>query len=218
MKITYIFPSRSRPEKFFNAINNILELSASDNYEIIAVLDVDDLSMNNEQIIPMLNQCDKITPYFGRSTGKINAINREIDKISENTSIVCLHSDDMVYIKKGFDLDIREAFENYSGMVHFPDQQTKDALMTYAMMSIDYLKIDGHIYDPRFESVYADNLQMELAKARGKYMFVNKQILEHRHPVWGFGVKDDLLIKTEDPIIYEKDRITYENIKKELCL
>lgn len=214
-KITYIFPSRSRSIKFFEALENIKELSASDNFEVIGVFDLDDKEMNNDEVIDRFIQYPFLKPFFGNSIGKINAINRELSKISNDTSIICLHSDDMVFIKQGLDLDIREAFKNYSGLVHFPDQYTKARLITYSMMSKDYFDVDNFIYHPDFESVYADNFQMDLAKKRGLYKFVDKQILEHRHPYWGYGEKDALLIEQESTEIYTKDRATYIRLKKE---
>jgi len=214
MRITYNFASRERPDKFFACLDNITSLARHDDYEIIATLDVDDLSICNPEIRDRIATYPKVTAYFGISKNKIDAINKNISFATGE--IICNHSDDMVFIKEGFDLDILEAFKDFNGLVHFPDQKTGAKLITYAMMHKDYLDIDGWIYYPEFDSVYADNFQQDLAKRRNKYKFVGKKILEHRHSRWGYGPYDELLKKTESPMVYKKDRETYHRLLKEL--
>lgn len=214
-KITYIFPSRSRPVKFFAALDNIAQLSAQNNYEVIAVLDTDDLTMNNQSVKDKLMLYPNVKPFYRLSLSKVDAINRELWRISPDTDIVCCHSDDMIFIKPGFDLDIKEASRGFNGLIHFPDQIQKERLVTYSITTKDYLDIDGWIYNPRILSVYCDNFQMELAKKRGKYKFVNEKILEHRHPYWGYGTKDELLLKEET---YSQDKATLDELKNEYQL
>lgn len=215
MKITYIYASRSRPDKFFAALDNIFSLSFLHNFEIIAALDYDDPIMNNDEVRErLLWYHPKVKPYYGISTGKVNAINREIGNISKDTSIVCCHSDDMVFIKRNYDLDIIEAFKNFSGLVHFPDQ-VKRKLCTYAMLSKDYLDLDGWIYHPKFISVYCDDFQQQLAIKRGRYKFVDKKILEHRHHFWGFGPQDELSKQTDSMMVYAEDSATLNELKND---
>lgn len=126
MKITYLFPSKSRKDKFFSSLANIEKNSENGNYEIIAVLDGDDTEMSNLDATQTEQYFYNFKIYYGNSTGKVDAINREINKISYDTDIVCLHSDDFVFTKFGFDNDIREAFSNgFQGLAHFPDNKIK---------------------------------------------------------------------------------------------
>jgi hypothetical protein len=210
MRITYNFASRERPDKFFACLDNITAFARHDDYEIIATLDIDDPSMCNSEVKEKLTQYSKVIPHYGFSKSKIDAINKNICFFTGD--IICNHSDDMHFIKEGFDLDILEAFKYFKGLVHFPDQQVGKKLITYAMMHKEYLDIDGWIYNPEFDSVYADNFQQHLAIKRGKYKFIGKWILEHRHSMWGYGNYDKLLKKTEDPMVYKKDRQTYHRL------
>ncbi len=216
-KILYKFASRSRPGKFFACVENIMSLSKHDNYVIFCTFDIDDETMFNGEIIQRLNKLKetrKLVYHFGKSLNKINAINRDLS-IAGDFDILCNHSDDMWFIKEGFDLDILAAFDNYDGLVHFPDQQQK-RLITYAMMSKKYFDGDGYIYNPEFESVFADNFQQDQAKRRGMYKLVDIPILEHRHHAWGYGEADELLLKTENPVTYHKDAETYRRLTPSL--
>lgn len=214
MKITYNFASRERPDKFFACLDNITSLARHDDYEIIATLDADDLSMANSVVRDRIAKYSKVIAYYGLSKNKIDAINKNL--CFATGEIICNHSDDMVFITEGFDLYILEAFKDFNGLVHFPDQKAGEKLITYAMMHKEYLDLDGWIYNPEFTSVYADNFQQDLSKRRGKYKFVPQKILEHRHAIWGFGVPDALLKRTEDPVNYKKDRETYQRLTREI--
>ena len=214
MKLLYKFASRSRPEKFFKCLDNIQSLSRHDDYLILCSLDKDDVSMNTPEVILKLTTYKKVLPIWGESKTKTEAINRDINLI-DDWDILLNHSDDMVFTKIGFDLDIIEAFKDFDGLVHFPDQVAKEKLITYAMMSKEYFNQFGYIYHPSFISVYSDNYQQYIAQKTNKYKFVDKQILRHEHPIWGFGIADELNKKTEDKHTYELDRLTFERLKKE---
>lgn len=213
-KILYHFPSRERPDKLIAAIENIISMARHDNYVILVSMDVDDSTCANVEFSKRLLAYDTVIPVYGFSKNKIDAVNRDIWMVGD-ADIIATHSDDMWFIKEGFDLDILEAFENFSGLVHFPDQKVGSALCTYPIMSKDYYKEDGWIYHPIFCNVYADNFQHLLAKHRNAYKFVDKQILEHRHHLWGYGEADALLKRTEEPNGYAEDRKRYNQLVKE---
>lgn len=186
--------------KFFAAVANIIDNALHDDYVILATLDIDDTSMNNPETIKQIAAIDKVLPMFGVSDSKVSAINRDISH-APPWDILCLHSDDMHFTKAGFDLDIIEAMQQYfpdtDGMLHFPDQKAGKETCTYQIIGRKYYERQGYIYNPAYSSLFADNEETEKARALGKYAFIDKQILEHQHPVWGFGEYDRLLKHTQ---------------------
>lgn len=204
MKITYSFPSRSRPDKFFAALDNIRAMSASDNYEIIAKLDMDDLTTDNHEVKTRLKSYPEVTVKWGISDNKIHAVNRDLEDMTGE--ILCCHSDDMVFIKKGFDDIIRREIEP-GGYLHFPDGYANERLCTYSIMHVDYYKRFGYIYHPAYKSLWCDNEQMEVAKKLYRYRFVNENILEHVHPSAGKAAKDAQYELTEK--FYSIDKTTF---------
>lgn len=211
MSILVKFPSRSRPEKFFRALDNIFDLAATDDISVLASFDLDDHTMNNDEVRNRLLNYPKVRYYYGESKTKVQAINADMDKAGEYKFLL-VHSDDMWFDVPGYDLIILKAFENFNGLVHFPDQKAGPALITYPMMHRDYFQRDGWIYHPDFFSVYADNFQQDLAKRRGQYKFVNQRVLSHQHSMWGFGTHDALTIRNENRDIYDKDRLTWQRL------
>lgn len=201
MKITYSFASRSRPQKFFAALDTIREMSASDNYEVIAKLDRDDVITNHHDYICMFVDYPELKVKWGYSKNKVHAINRDLEGATGD--IICCHSDDMVFIKKGFDNIIRREMEK-DIYLHFPDGHANERLSTYSIMHIDYYKRFNYIYFPQYKSLWCDNEQMAVAKRLGRYKYVDEQIFEHRHPAWGLAEKDAQYRKTEKFNILDK--------------
>lgn len=175
-------------------------MSASNSYEVIAKLDVDDIMMKygNQAMFELYPE---LTIRWGTSKNKVHAINRDLEDVKGD--IICCHSDDMVFIKKGFDDIIRMEMER-DMYLHFPDGHANERLCTYSIMHIDYYKRFGYIYNPQYKSLWCDNEQMEVAKRLGRYKYVPEQIFEHRHPTWGLAEKDAQYRKTERFNIVDK--------------
>lgn len=218
-KILYNFPSRERADKLIKCIENIISLARHDDYVIGLTLDVDcPVTANREFHNRLLAYGDKVRPVYGFSKGKIDAVNKNI-WLYPDADIICNMSDDFVFTKEGFDLDIIEAYaDGFSGVAHFPDGFANKALVTFSITDRAYYNRYGYIYNPAFNSVYCDNFQMDLAKRDKAYKYIDKHIMRHEHFVHGFGEKDALLQRTEDPINYQKDRETYIRLKKEMGL
>ena len=124
MKILYNYPSRSRPALFRRGVESIIENSDSANFEILAIVDDNDLSLKDYNF-------DGCTVLIGSSKSKVDAINRGHEYIlNSNADIIVNMSDDMMFTKKGFDSDIMDAIgNNWDQCIHFPDGTTGDKLI-----------------------------------------------------------------------------------------
>lgn len=205
--ILYNFASRSRPDKFFKAIENINTLSKTDHI-ILAKLDTDDKAMQDR--FDEVNRCGAII-VWGHSKNKIDAINRDIP---DGWDILVNMSDDMVFTKEGFDLDIIEAFNgDLDQFIHFPDGFTAERLCSMSIIGRDYYDRFGYVYHPDYVSLWCDNEAQDVAKDLGKYKFVNKNIFIHDHPAWTGAKPDQQLIETQK--YYRQDQRTYN--KRKAC-
>lgn len=216
MKISYVFPSRSRPNKLFDSLFNISDLSMSKDYEVICALDEDDETMNDQEVRERFNEHPNVKYFYGVSKGKVSACNREAHRVSDDTSIICLHSDDMHFFEYGFDDEIRKAFTgscpNLDGIIHFPDGH-QNRTMTYTMMGVNLFRQLGYLYNPIYLSVFADNELTEMCKLMGKYSFIDKNILIHAHPIFNLCQWDELYRISEAPENYVLDGATYKQRK-----
>jgi hypothetical protein len=203
MTILYNFASRNRPAKFFAALDNIKKLSTSNDYIILAKIDDNDTSDYSR-----LKDYPEVVKVGGLSKSKIHAINRGM--FQNGFDIVVNMSDDMVFIRDGFDEIIRMHC-GADDFVHFPDGNVNEKLCTMSIMGIGYYKRFGYVYHPDYSSLWCDNEAQEVAKKLGRYKFVNQQIFEHRHPAFGKAERDAQYRYTES--FYNKDMIVYNRRK-----
>lgn len=212
--ILFKITSRSRPERFFEALDSIVDnLSNKKDYFILCTFDADDNTMCNKEVHDKLSQYQNIKAYYGISYSKVDAINRDLAFAPEFDILVNV-SDDQKFLVHGFDDIIRNDMpEDLDWFVHYPDSHTKDKIPTMSIMGVNYFKRTNRIYHPDFKNVYCDNYAMQEAKVLNRYVFINKSIFEHYHPMWRLADWDEQYRKTEST--YAEDRQTYLDLIKQ---
>ena len=193
------------------AINTITDLSTDNNYTIALTIDDDDsTTLNSHQLADIL-QSDQIKINSGRSGSKVHAINRGMAGWSGD--IVVNMSDDMRFIKRGFDGDIIQAFQgDRDQFIHFPDGRMNGVLPTMSIMGRSYYERFNFIYHPDYYSLWCDNEAMDVAQQLGRYKYIDLQIFSHEHPAWTGQPADALLMHTES--FFEIDQETYQRRSK----
>jgi hypothetical protein len=222
-KILFKYASRSRNEKFFDGLDNILSnLNDLNNFCILCSLDADDETMNNQQSIKRITEYVKKYPAnivikFGKSKNKIDAINRDVNEFKErfDFDILVNFSDDMQFIVQSFDKTIREkfyiAYPNLDGNIYFNDGFVGDAISTMSIIGRKYYDKFNYIYHPSYHSLWCDNEYTMVAKTEKKIVYFDEKIYIHNHPANVGGFIDTQLMKTES--FNEIDR---ENFNKRL--
>lgn len=206
MRIAYKFASRSRPDKAKACIDNIRSMSFSNDFDIYLTVDEDD------PCLPDYLSINGIYIDVSQAKSKVEAINWGLDKLNHFDILICM-SDDMVFIKNGYDNIIREAFfennkQNLDLFIHFPDGN-RDDLATMSIIGIDYFNRDKYIYHPSYMSLFCDNEAQEVAIIRNRYRFIDKKILSHNHPAYGKSSIDELYIRNESLFMIEKNNYEY---------
>lgn len=222
-KLIYKFASRSRPDKFAACLHNITTLARHEDYEIMCTLDHDDKRLGEYlaalKAIQHLNS--RVKFIVGSSTGKINAINRDLQLLTPFDILICM-SDDMLFVKEGYDVqivkDMEHHFPDTDGVLHYHDgfssnPQTGIPLMTLSILGQKYFSRFGYIYHPSYISLWCDNEAMEVAQMIHKYKFMGKDkiLFRHLHPVWTGQPYDEQYRKTES--YYHLDERNYQQRK-----
>ena len=220
-KILVKFASRSRANKFFTGLDNILNnLGDLNNFCILASLDVDDASMNNPIVIKRLTEYvqkhpEKIVIKFGQSKNKIDAINRDVNEFKEkyDFDILINFSDDMEFTQHSFDETIRNKFFTHypdtDGNIYFNDGFVGDRISTMSIIGRKYYDKFNYIYHPSYHSLWCDNEYTDVAKMNQKILYFNENIFKHNHPANVGGFIDEQYIKTES--FSDIDRQNYES-------
>jgi hypothetical protein len=185
MTILFNFASRSRPDRFFETLDNIIRNCYSLDFFIVCKLDEDDTEMNNPTIRERIaGYQPKIIVKWGASASKIDAINRGLnDGDLPPWHILVNCSDDMRFKTQGFDNIIRKHMpDNLDAFLHFPDDYAKDRVSTCSIVGWSYYQRDMHVYWHGYYSMWSDDEETYKAKARGCYIYVpNAMEIEHLH-------------------------------------
>jgi hypothetical protein len=183
-----------RPELFKKALQNIYSTISTNNFLILVSADTNDLSMNNDGMIEYLKSCHNLQYHFGDSESKIHAINRDMDKSGEWDILVNM-SDDMHFVKEGWDLNIERDTKAVWGdsldwFAHYNDGYVMDALPTLSIMGRKYYERDNYIYHPSYKSFSSDAEAMYVAMMREKHHYFSDVLFKHQHPAW-IGIPND---------------------------
>lgn len=205
MKLLIKFPTRSRPQKCLDVLNEYIR-NAIGNIHFLVTLDEDDETVT-PSFLEALVRIPNCTYVIGQSKGKIHACNRDM-KFAPAYDILLLASDDMIPIVKGYDRIIREKmtelYPNTDGVLWFNDGYRGNKLNTLCILGRTYYERFGYIYHPDYVSFYSDNEFMEVAASLGKQTYFSDVIIRHEHPFNTKGLIDELYIANETHM--ENDR------------
>lgn len=195
MKILFKLVSRSRPERFFKTLDNLHQMIADkENFHIACTLDLDDPTMNNEEVKKRIDGYAYTTAMWGFSHSKVDAFNRDMIDLT-GWSIIVAVSDDMQFIIYGFDNLIREGFRSQApdldALLHYPDQDAMHIIPVLFIAGRKYFNRDLFIYNPIYQSLFCDNESKDVAEIRGKYFFMGIRIVNHLNPAYGHLPRDE---------------------------
>lgn len=201
--------TRSRPNKFVKVLQNVKQMTHGD-YKMIVSADNDDRTMNNPQMLKFIKQYPKVQMFYGDHCCKIEAINRDVEKVNDWTILVNL-SDDFQITTRGWDTILKTRVEQkWPGttdwFAHFSDGYVHEVLPTISIIGREYYQRDGYIYHPSYRSFSCDAEAWFVALARGRHHYFNDQLFKHNHPANNRMLKSDSLYKMN--AIYAKDDVS----------
>jgi hypothetical protein len=188
------YASRQRRNAFKDAMFNIWDTIQTKDYLILVSADEDDLEMNCDRIKKLCAH-PNVKLIFGRSSSKVEAINRDMEHAGEWDILVNM-SDDMFFTFKGWDEVIRSKakrhFPDGDFFLHFDDGYVHDALATMSIIDKKYYDRDGYIYHPSYRSFSCDAEAWFVARMRGRHMYFPEILATHQHPTNVRMGNDDL--------------------------
>jgi len=215
--IIFKLASRERPQRFKDTLDNLYAMIADkERFTIWCVLDTDDPTCDDYGEILFNQDWPNLYTSWGRSTGKINAINRPIPDEYKWDILVNI-SDDMRLTVYGFDVIIRSYFDEHfpdgDGYIHLQDIDSDDRVPVLYIADRKYFERDLFIYNPAYLSLFADNESMHVARHRGRYIYIPGIIYHHLLPSYGHLPEDEMYRRQQD-IGWTVDRATFEEREK----
>lgn len=216
MRILVKLPSRERPQKLLQRIEEYQSLASSKSIKYLVSLDTNDGTCNNDYIIGRLKELNCIV-YVGDSVNKVDACNRDIEKVN-GWDILILASDDMVCQVNNWDLILSNEMESFypdtDGVLwHWDgDNNTRVKLNTMCILGYDYYKRFNYIYHQDYRSLFCDNEFTEVANRLGKQSYFEQVLFKHIHFSNTHGIQRDALMNRTQSF-YQLDKLIYEQRK-----
>lgn len=199
LKLLIKFPTRSRPEKFFSALEKYRTFQATDNVQYVISCDIDDTTMNNKNVINKLKTYKDLHFYFSENSSKVQACNANLNNI--NFDIVLLASDDMIPVVYGYDVYIKKYMESLypdtDGVLWFNDGFQGKNLNTLSILGKKYYDRFGYIYNPEYKSLYCDQEFTQVSLMLKKTTYFNTCIIKHEQYSIINKDPDELYIKND---------------------
>jgi hypothetical protein len=219
LKLLIKFPTRGRPDKFFQVLELYYQKATNkQNLAFAITCDLDDETMNNFKVHQKLEEFKKkckLIYFFGHSKTKVQAINADMEKL-QGWDILLLASDDMIPIVDGYDEIIRNDMwlyhRNMDGVLWYNDGG-QDKINTLAILGNRYYNRFNYIYNPEYTSLWCDNEFTDVSLILGKYHRTDQIIIEHAHPVYQKTNFDMLYAKNES--FFNSDKQIYEKRAKQ---
>lgn len=229
-KILVKFPSRERPEKFLKVISMYIEKSTrpKDIHYLISVDDDDktmtDLGIRERAGTIIEKSGGQMTFCIGTSNNKVEAINRDIEKVRD-WDILVSGADDMVCVYEGWDerirTDMQTNFQNLDGCLGYYDG-TQKHFFTMSIMGRKAYDSLGYIYHPSYESLFCDQEYTDYWRMNNRIAESRDVLFEHVHPAslrtdakLPKHEMDALYIRNEGRNLWNKDQMNYIERKKQ---
>ena len=224
MKLLIKFPTRQRKALFFSTLQKYITMaSGKHEIEIIVSMDENDETMNNPEVRQKLDDLvaagNDIKYFYGHSTNKIEAINADMDKASDDWDMVFNGQDDMIPLVHGYDdlmlSKLAEHFPDTDGVLWLDDHYMGFATnCTIVSAGRKYYDRFGYLYNPEYKSLFADNEYTEVIQANGRYVYIKDDIVKHDWVGQNQSL-DPLLQHNEQPWLYAHDKMIFEKRKSQ---
>lgn len=200
-------PTRGRAAQAINVLSAYRNMAGAP-IQLEVVIDSDDESMMASDVLQRLRALDAVITV-GKHKSKIEAVNAGS---VNNWDILLLASDDMQPVDNGYAAHVlaamAEHFPHYDGAVFFDDGYAHDRCCTLPILGRRLYDQFGYVYEPSYRSLVCDIEQTDVLRGMGRLVYVNRKIIEHRHPAVGNAPSDALYKRNNGP--EQADRENYE--------
>lgn len=203
--ISILAPSRGRPDKCFDNINNWIDKAGAPNIEVIVSLDEDDPELKNYQRLFAGRDYSTFRYYADANRSAVDAINAAAKSAIGQVFIVV--SDDTQCFNSWAYL-LQEEVKNMYDFILKTQDGIQNYIITMPVMDRAYYNRTGYIYHPDFEHMFCDTYLTCVADITGRKITSNLLF-----PHLNDSIKDDLRKRTD--ATWKQGQDTFIRLMKE---
>lgn len=204
----YLVPSRGRPG---NASELIAAWEATRSFAKLWIcVDEDDPTLKEYKRIPLPPWVQLKVNARLRLGGTLNAW--AMQAIQDDFQVIGFMGDDHRPRTPRWDLSIQEAISDAGGaaVVYGNDLLQGRNLATAVAMSANVIDSIGYMVPPGQTHLYIDNAWGDMGKALGHFIYLERVVIEHLHPIAGKAQWDDVYKEVNSGEMYTADQAVYE--------
>lgn len=213
MRFSLLHPSRSRPNKSFEATQGWLNSAVSTNFELIVSIDEND--PYKEQYLNIYSNFNqyKVKVIVNNNTTAVEAINNAA-KVAEGEVFIVVSDDTGVL--RGWDKVINSAVGTHTDFVLKVYDGIQDWIVTMPILDRVYYNRFGYVYYPEYSHMFCDTHLTHVADALGKLLFRNDILIPHEHYSVKRSERDDITKRADNT--FNTGRSIYMRLLKQNLL
>jgi hypothetical protein len=186
MKILIKLATRGRVDKFYAALQNVIDtISGKNEYLIVVSIDSDDYAMIAE-VENVRAHWPMVKMFIGPPNGKIAAINRDINYLDYDWDLLINFSDDQRFTFNKWDVHMIHQHkivwgESTDFFAHWNDGYVGEALPTMSVIGREYYERFFYVYAPCYKSVSCDAESFYVSQMLGRWHYFPDIIFKHEH-------------------------------------
>jgi hypothetical protein len=199
-----IVPTRKRPR----ACDELLDAfkATAHSADILFGIDDDDKSEYSQAVLDRAS----INPRL-RMGGTLNLL---AEKHANDYEFIAFMGDDHRPRTAGWDQMLADSIGERPGVAYGNDLLQGANLPTAVLLSAEIVRRIGYMVPPSLVHMYMDNFWKEFGEKIGNLVYLDNVVIEHLHYLAGKAINDLQYQEVNNPAVYEKDRIAYEDYKK----
>lgn len=201
--ILILCPSFGRPENAVRLRKSLIETRASDESDVIFVLDESDPSAIDYKRAGVPN----LLVWPGTMVERTNIAAKAVYSVPNGFDTIAWMGDDMVFRTKGWDDQIKDALKD-SLLVYTNDLHQGAAKAEAVFMRKKVVKALGWLCPPWSKHLYVDDAYVRLSERLGG-RYLEDVIIEHMHPYAGKAEWDDRYLEYNTPSFDKHDGDAY---------
>jgi hypothetical protein len=174
MSLAILCPSRSRPDRCRKMIDSALETTSET--EVLIYVDRDDPYLGDYLALVK----HRVKVMVGDHIGRGPAINELVKKADRYDNYLIV-SDDITYVRPGWDVEVREAMDSFGdgiGCVHLASENGQK-YVNWLCVSRKWIETLGWINEPTLDMFCQDTVVSVLAEALGRIKIIEPQVVQH---------------------------------------
>lgn len=183
-RLLIVIPTSGHPTEFFATLDAYYKnLSKEVPYRFLVACDLNDASMNTQEVKTRLGEYPHLTVIYSKQLSKPDTYNNAVSKFSGQFDILLAANETLEPVEHGYDKKIVAAmnknFADYDGVINFHAEPNLPINTTPVIGKAFYQRL-GYVYHPDYQADYFDQELTQVSRILGKEADIQEGLLKSK--------------------------------------